>query len=59
LLHFPAQNPNTPESKKDYSMTSPLVGDGPYPCKGFIGTADQGKRESWTAGDTVGISMAG
>lgn len=40
-------------------MTSPLVSDGPYPCKGFIGTADQGKRESWTAGETIGIQFAG
>lgn len=40
-------------------MLSPLVSDGAYPCKGFIGTADQGPRQSWTAGQSVAVEIGG
>ncbi|CED82682.1 hypothetical protein [Phaffia rhodozyma] len=55
-----ALNPNTPEAEKDYSMTSPLISDGPYPCKGFIGQGyDQGTIPTYTAGKSMAITLAG
>jgi hypothetical protein len=56
-------NPKTPESAKDYSMTSPLLTDGVYPCKGFInnpsGSPYMDSVVSWKAGQTVNVTLAG
>ncbi|KAJ9097351.1 hypothetical protein QFC19_006819 [Naganishia cerealis] len=56
-------NPKTPESAKDYSMTSPLITDGVYPCKGFInnpsGSPYMDSVVSWKAGQTVNVTLAG
>ncbi|KAJ9108978.1 hypothetical protein QFC21_000301 [Naganishia friedmannii] len=56
-------NPKTPESAKDYSMTSPLLADGVYPCKGFInnpsGSPYMDSVVSWKAGQTVNVTLAG
>ncbi|ODN83660.1 hypothetical protein L202_01757 [Cryptococcus amylolentus CBS 6039] len=53
-------NPATPEADKDYSMTSPLVTDGTYPCKGFITTADDmGSNAEWSAGSTINYTLVG
>ncbi|ODN90788.1 hypothetical protein L198_06105 [Cryptococcus wingfieldii CBS 7118] len=53
-------NPATPEALKDYSMTSPLVTDGTYPCKGFITTADDmGSNAEWSAGSTINYTLVG
>ncbi|TYJ55791.1 hypothetical protein B9479_003569 [Cryptococcus floricola] len=55
-----ALNPATPEALKDYSMTSPLVTDGTYPCKGFITTADDmGSNAEWSAGSTINYTLVG
>ncbi|ORY35689.1 hypothetical protein BCR39DRAFT_460379, partial [Naematelia encephala] len=47
-------NPITPEALKDYSMTSPLVTDGPYPCKGYINNPESlmVPAVTWSAGKT-------
>jgi hypothetical protein len=34
-------------------------GDAPPSSQGYLGTADQGPRPSWTAGETVKVSLAG
>jgi hypothetical protein len=56
-------NPKTPESAKDYSMTSPLLTDGIYPCKGFInspsGSPYMDSVVTWKAGQTVNVTLAG
>lgn len=56
-------NPATPEALKDYSMTSPLLSDGVYPCKGFInspsGSPAMDPVVTWSAGETVNVSLAG
>lgn len=56
-------NPKTPEDAKDYSMTSPLIADGIYPCKGFInnpaGSPYMDSVVTWKAGQTVNVTMAG
>ncbi|WWD19204.1 hypothetical protein CI109_103662 [Kwoniella shandongensis] len=59
-LHSPL-NPATPEAIKDYSMTSPLVSSGTYPCKGYINnpSSDMYSRVTWSAGATVNYTIAG
>ncbi|KAK8854655.1 hypothetical protein IAR55_003394 [Kwoniella newhampshirensis] len=59
-LHSPL-NPATPEAIKDYSMTSPLVTDGTYPCKGFINNpvSDMNSVVTWSAGSTINYTIAG
>ncbi|WWC90519.1 uncharacterized protein L201_005455 [Kwoniella dendrophila CBS 6074] len=59
-LHSPL-NPATPEAIKDYSMTSPLVSDGTYPCKGFINnpSSGMGSVATYSAGQTMNYTIAG
>ncbi|OWT38197.1 hypothetical protein C362_04064 [Cryptococcus neoformans Bt1] len=54
-------DPETPEEIKDYSMTSPLLTDGTYPCKGFINNPESNMypRMTWDAGSTVNYTIAG
>lgn len=56
-------NPNTPESLKDYSMTAPLVGGGPYPCKGYVnspsGSPAMDSVTTVAAGSTLTTKFAG
>ncbi|WVQ80049.1 hypothetical protein IAT38_002150 [Cryptococcus sp. DSM 104549] len=56
-LHSPL-NPDTPEAIKDYSMTSPLITDGTYPCKGFI-SSDMSSVATWSAGSTYNYTVVG
>ncbi|WWC71412.1 uncharacterized protein I206_105368 [Kwoniella pini CBS 10737] len=59
-LHSPL-NPATPEAIKDYSMTSPLISDGTYPCKGFINnpSSGMGSVASLAAGSNMNYTVAG
>ncbi|WRT68564.1 uncharacterized protein IL334_005541 [Kwoniella shivajii] len=59
-LHSPL-NPATPEAIKDYSMTSPLISDGTYPCKGFINnpSSDMTSVATYSAGSTMNFTIAG
>ncbi|KAK5998000.1 hypothetical protein PT974_00369 [Cladobotryum mycophilum] len=56
-------NPNTPESLKDYSMTSPLAASGSdFPCKGYLNLLGQPAAKSvatWSPGQTVSFSLTG
>ncbi|KAL7422423.1 hypothetical protein Q5752_003071 [Cryptotrichosporon argae] len=56
-----ALNPATPEDIKDYSMTSPLVSSGTYPCKGYINNpaSDMFSTATWTAGSTYNYTIVG
>lgn len=41
-------------------MTSPIVTDGSYPCKGFIGQGyDQGTIPTFSAGNTIPVKLSG
>ncbi|WVR09467.1 hypothetical protein IAU60_006534 [Kwoniella sp. DSM 27419] len=59
-LHSPL-NPKTPEAIKDYSMTSPLITSGTYPCKGYINnpSSDMDSVASFAAGDNMNFTIAG
>ncbi|ADV23556.1 hypothetical protein I315_02683 [Cryptococcus gattii Ru294] len=59
-LHSPL-DPQTPEENKDYSITSPLLTDGTYPCKGFINNpaSDMYSRATWDAGSTINYTLVG
>ncbi|WVW85447.1 hypothetical protein I302_107485 [Kwoniella bestiolae CBS 10118] len=59
-LHSPL-NPATPEAIKDYSMTSPLVASGTYPCKGYINnpSSDMGSVATLAAGSSMNYTIAG
>ncbi|WVF67528.1 hypothetical protein IAT40_002284 [Kwoniella sp. CBS 6097] len=59
-LHSPL-NPATPEAIKDYSMTSPLITSGTYPCKGYINNPSSGMDSvaSFSAGSPMNFTVAG
>ncbi|OCF32734.1 hypothetical protein I316_05655 [Kwoniella heveanensis BCC8398] len=59
-LHSPL-NPATPEAIKDYSMTSPLISSGTYPCKGYINnpSSDMDSVASFSAGSPMNFTIAG
>ncbi|WVQ95100.1 hypothetical protein IAU59_002194 [Kwoniella sp. CBS 9459] len=59
-LHSPL-NPATPEAIKDYSMTSPLITSGTYPCKGYINNPSSGMDSvaSLSAGSPMDFTVAG
>ncbi|KJX97568.1 hypothetical protein TI39_contig481g00037 [Zymoseptoria brevis] len=53
-------NPDTPENKIDYSMTSPLKNDGSdFPCKGYQNDRPFVPTASYTAGQTYNMTLAG
>lgn len=56
-------NPKTPENAKEYSMTSPLLAGGTYPCKGFInnpaGSPYMDSVVTWKAGQAINVTVAG
>lgn len=55
-------NSLTPETSIDYSMNSPLIADGTYPCKGFLTTPDDplmGAVTTWSAGGTYNYTTQG
>ncbi|RSH82256.1 hypothetical protein EHS25_005966 [Saitozyma podzolica] len=54
-------NSATPEEYIDYSMTSPLVTDGTFPCKGFINnpTSLMAPTVTWDAGSTINVTLTG
>lgn len=55
----PLPGAQTPEEAKDYNNLSPLLSDGPFPCKGFIGGPEYRARDQWTAGQTVTVTTQG
>ncbi|SMR42466.1 unnamed protein product [Zymoseptoria tritici ST99CH_1E4] len=53
-------NPDTPENKIDYSMTSPLKNDGSdFPCKGYQNDRPFIPTASYTAGQAYNMTLAG
>ncbi|KAF1986733.1 lytic polysaccharide monooxygenase [Aulographum hederae CBS 113979] len=53
-------DPETQESDKDYSMTSPLNADGSnYPCKGYQNDRPIRTTATYVAGKTYSMSLAG
>lgn len=53
-------NPNNTYLNIDYSMTSPLSGDGSnYPCKGYHVDRPRHASVTYTAGSTYNITLAG
>jgi len=58
-LHSPL-DPQTPEADKDYSMTSPLLGDGSnFPCKGYQNDRPIRTTADYVAGKTYSMSLTG
>ncbi|WVN86211.1 uncharacterized protein L203_101372 [Cryptococcus depauperatus CBS 7841] len=56
---FPFRSPLNPdEQDKDYSMTSPLIASGTYPCKGYI-TSDAKSTATWAAGSEISYTITG
>ncbi|KAK4686244.1 hypothetical protein P7C73_g3883, partial [Tremellales sp. Uapishka_1] len=56
-----ALNPKNNYTDIDYSMTSPLVTDGTYPCKGFIPSSlsPSDSVDTWAAGATSNYTIVG